>query len=228
MQVLSESLEQQRLRAAEASGGISGDVIYRCVEAAIRARKLSGRVLDYGAGAGNLTRRLLALGCFDQVTAVDILPRPADLPAGIDWVHLDLNARLPESATNFDVVIAAEVIEHLENPREVARELYRALKPSGTLILTTPNNESFRALIALLLRGHFVAFSDSCYPAHITALLRQDLRRILREVGFSDIQFKYTDTGGIPGYPDLAWQRLSFGLCKGLRFSDNLLVTAVK
>ncbi|MEQ1472823.1 MAG: hypothetical protein ABLQ96_03320, partial [Candidatus Acidiferrum sp.] len=101
------------------------------------------------------------------------------------------------------------------------------LKPGGRLILSTPNNESIRSLIALILRGHFVAFQDSCYPAHITALLRRDLSRILSEAGFSNVRFHFTDYGGLPKLPAVTWQQISFGLLKGCPFSDNLIATAV-
>lgn len=221
------NLEEQRLRAAEASGGTSSNVIYDRIIEIIQAY-LRGRALDYGAGIGNLTRRLYALGRFEQVAGTDILPRPNDLPAEIPWHSVDLNRRDAIPSASFDAVIAAEVIEHLENPREVAREWYRLLKPGGTLILSTPNNESIRSLIALLVRGHYVAFDDSCYPAHITALLRKDLARILNEAGFSGVRFEFTNQGGIPKLPVVNWQQVSFGVLKGLRFSDNVIAIAVK
>jgi len=124
--------------------------------------------------------------------------------------------------------VAAEIIEHLENPRFVARELFRLLQPGGSLLLTTPNNESWRSLISLAVRGHYVAFNDGSYPAHITALLRADIVRILMEAGFDSPVFDYSDHGGIPGWPMLAWQQISMGLLRGLRFSDNLLALARK
>jgi 2-polyprenyl-3-methyl-5-hydroxy-6-metoxy-1,4-benzoquinol methylase len=120
------------------------------------------------------------------------------------------------------------LIEHLENPRQVAREWYRILKPGSTLILSTPNNESIRSLLALMVRGHYAAFGDDSYPAHITALLRLDVLRILREAGFSDVRFRFTNSGGVPKLPRANWQQVSFGLLKGCRFSDNLIATAVK
>lgn len=222
------TLAEQRLHAAQASGGISSDAIYNRLVQTIQDYNLGGRVLDYGAGVGNLTRVLWGLKRFEEIAGADILPRPEGLPDDIVWHCLDLNAGAVVPPASFDAVIAAEVIEHLENPREVAREWYRILKPNGTLILSTPNNESIRSLVALVLRGHYVAFGDSGYPAHITALLRKDLARILAEAGFSDVQFMFTESGGIPKIPALSWQRVSFGMLKGCRFSDNVIASAVK
>jgi 2-polyprenyl-3-methyl-5-hydroxy-6-metoxy-1,4-benzoquinol methylase len=220
------TLEEQRLQAAEASGGISSEVIYDRILKVIEDYHLCGRALDYGAGIGNFTRKLSASGRFEQIDGADILPRPENLPSAILWHRLDLNDADAIPAASFDVVIAAEVIEHLENPRQVAREWFRVLKPGSTLIVSTPNNESIRSLMALLVRGHYVAFLDSCYPAHITALLRKDLMRILSEAGFSDIRFHFTDHGGLPKLPAVSWQQVSLGLLKGCRFSDNVIVTA--
>jgi 2-polyprenyl-3-methyl-5-hydroxy-6-metoxy-1,4-benzoquinol methylase len=139
---------------------------------------------------------------------------------------LDLNDADAIPADSFDVVIVAEVIEHLENPRRVAREWFRILKPGGTLISSTANNESIRSLMALLVRGHDVAFLDSCYPAHITAMLRKDLLRILTEADSLDVRFHFTNHGGLPKLQAVSWQQISLGLLKGCRFSDNIIATA--
>ena len=73
-----------------------------------------------------------------------------------------------------------------------------------------------------------MAFDDSCYPAHITALLHKDLARILSEAGFSNVRFQFTNFGDVPKLALVSWQQVSFGLLKGRRFSDNVIATAVK
>lgn len=225
---MSAAILEHRVKAAELSKGTSGDPIYAMIERVIAERRLAGRILDYGAGVGQLTRRLLQLNRFDAVAAADIMSAPADLAGKVEWLPQDLNVPLPGHDEAYDAVVAAEVIEHLENPRFMIREIFRILRPGGVAIVTTPNNESWRSLISLLFRGHYMAFGDLNYPAHITALLRLDLARIFREAGFSSPDFYYTDFGGLPGYPLITWQQASFGVLKGLRFSDNLLAIAAK
>jgi 2-polyprenyl-3-methyl-5-hydroxy-6-metoxy-1,4-benzoquinol methylase len=220
------TLKESRQQAANASGGASSNVIYDIILRVIDDLRASGELLDFGAGVGTLTRQLLKSGRFTKVVSADLMKSPAELRE--NWIEADLNEPLPISGSTFDTVIAAEVIEHLENPRSTAREMFRLLKPGGIAILTTPNNESWRALLSLLLRGHYVAFLESSYPAHITALLRKDLSRILIEAGFQNLEFRYTNWGGLPGKPRTTWQKVSAGLLRGVRFSDNLLVIAHK
>ena len=91
------------------------------------------------------------------------------------------------------------------------------------VFVSTPNNESLRSILALAFRGHYQAFGDDSYPAHITALLHKDMERIVMEAGFELKGFRYTNYGLIPKLRRLSWQRLSMGLLSGKRFSDNVL-----
>jgi 2-polyprenyl-3-methyl-5-hydroxy-6-metoxy-1,4-benzoquinol methylase len=228
MSQTSTAILEHRAKAAQLSGGTSGNAIYSLIERVIVDRGLQGRILDYGAGVGQLTRRLLALQRFHSVSAADIMGAPNDLSGKVEWIEQDLNSAVPGHDGEFDVVVAAEVIEHLENPRFMIREIFRLLRPGGAAIVTTPNNESWRSLIALLVRGHFVEFGESGYPAHITALLGKDLARMLQEASFLPAGFEFTNSGGLPGNPSVRWQQLSFGLLKGRRYSDNILAIANK
>ena len=225
---MSSDLQAKRVDSAAASRGISGDPIYRAILSHVDALNLNGRALDFGAGTGQLAEALLQRGTFSEVHAVDLIDYSAENSAGITWVFADLNERLPVPDATYDLIVAAEVIEHLENPRFLAREWHRMLRPGGALVISTPNNESWRSLVSLLARGHFTAFTGASYPAHITALLRSDILRFLLEAGFDDMDFAFTNSGAIPGFTSKSWQDISIGALRGVRFSDNVICTARK
>jgi 2-polyprenyl-3-methyl-5-hydroxy-6-metoxy-1,4-benzoquinol methylase len=218
------TLETHRRLAAEASRGISSGPSYELAWRLLATRGHPGRILEFGAGTGNFARRLLAERVVSEMTCADILPRPDDLPAGIDWMGADLNLPLAVPEASFDTIVCIEVIEHLENPRAVFREFHRVLRPGGAVILTTPNQESLRSLASLVLGRHFAAFLGASYPAHITALLERDLRRICAETGFESPRFDFTNTGRIPKFTRHRWPR---GF-RGRWFSDNFGLLAFK
>jgi 2-polyprenyl-3-methyl-5-hydroxy-6-metoxy-1,4-benzoquinol methylase len=159
---------------------------------------------------------------------MDILSQPEALPTSVKWIEADLNNPTVAADSSYDVIISTEVIEHLENPRGVFRELHRLLRPGGTLIVTTPNQESIRSYLCLLLDGHYAGFRDASYPAHITALLRKDFERVCGETGFAPPRFFYTECGGIPKFPRFHWQEVLFGLARGRLFSDNVAIKTEK
>jgi 2-polyprenyl-3-methyl-5-hydroxy-6-metoxy-1,4-benzoquinol methylase len=218
------TLETQRRLAAEASRGISSGPSYDLARRLLAARGNPGRILEFGAGTGNFARRLIAEQVVSEMTCADILPRPDDLPRGIEWIHADLNDPLASPDAAFDTIVCIEVIEHLENPRAAFREFHRLLRTGGNLILTTPNQESVRSLASLVLGRHFAAFLGASYPAHITALLEMDFQRICAETGFESPRFDYSNTGRIPKLTRFRWPQVF----RGRWFSDNLGLIACK
>lgn len=221
-----KDLLERRIEASkESKGTSSGAVINHALSVALGAGGTRS-LLEYGAGRGDLIRRLIASGWSGPITGADLFERPEDLPDQVTWLQADLNLPLEWSGGGFDVVVSTEVIEHLENPRAVAREFARLLRPGGEVILTTPNQESLRSLLSLVVTGHFALFQDSCYPAHITALLRKDLLRVFQEAGFINIRFSYVAHGGVPKLPHISWQQISAGLLKGRWFSDTIVMSA--
>jgi len=223
------TLEEQRKQASDLTQGISSSCIYQAVLREIRRKNLSGTCLDYGAGAGGLLTLLNSTGIFSQLYGADLMARPSKLDPSINWIQQDLNDDLTAMPMQFDVLVSSEVIEHLENPRAVFRDFYSKLKPGGTLIMTTPNQQSIRSLTSLITKGHFDQFRDRDYPRHITALLKMDIERCAVEAGFAFGQFTYTNQGLMP-LPKLAvlWQTVTMGLAGGSAFSDNLIYSCVR
>lgn len=105
------------------------------------------RVVDVGAGGGLLTEPLSRMG--GEVTGLDFVPeniRCAQEHAqkqGLEIVYhtttLEDFAVLPENQEAFDVVVALEVIEHVENPDHFIKQAARLLKPNGLLLVSTLN-----------------------------------------------------------------------------------------
>jgi len=186
----------------------------------------SAKILDVGAGKGELMKRLGTEG-FAQLQGIDALPSPG-LP-GVEWSEINLNDDFSSlGEESFDCILCVEVIEHLENPRNLLRSLRKLLHPQGVLILTTPNVQSWRSIFSFILRGHFVDFLDSSYPAHITPLNEMDLRRILAENEFIKVKHQYSNQGTLPFLTSFKWQTISLNLLQGKRFSDHIMMIAVK
>lgn len=207
--------------------GLSGHEIYSTCSSLLKELNLTGSILDYGSGKGQFLK-LAHSQKFRNLTGTDIMPRPDDLPQEISWTQTDLNEELPFEKESFDVIVALEVIEHLENPRHMMRVLNKLLKPGGHLILSTPNNHSWRSIMTFIVRGHFVSFLERDYPAHITALTKIDLKRLVEEQNLKFVRFDFIPKGLIPGLKGLTWQKISGGLLQGERYSDNIFIVARK
>lgn len=71
-----QSLKDYRRAAADASFGTSCHAVYKKFEYLISSLVLSGDLLDFGAGKGVLTLRLLSLKNFNPITAVRYYATP--------------------------------------------------------------------------------------------------------------------------------------------------------
>lgn len=209
---------------ARQSLGRSDDAILAAAADALRRRGAGGAIIDLGCGAGQLRAHLEGLAT--GYVGVDGVRYEA-FPAGLSFVPCDLDAGpVPLPTGGADVVVSLETVEHLENPRAFCREAVRLLCPGGWLIVSTPNQRSLLSLGALVTKGHFAAFGDTSYPAHRTALLDTDLRRIAVENGLADVAIEFTCRGRMPltgsHYP-VAVSRAFPRAC-----SDNVLLVGRK
>lgn len=97
-------------------------------------------------------------------------------------------APLPVADGTYDLVLFCEVLEHFTgHPLRAVNELWRVMKPGGTLILTTPNVARF-ANVAALLEGRNLYDPYSGYGPHgrhNREYCRHELHQLMTHSGFT-------------------------------------------
>lgn len=112
-----------------------------------RLPRASGKALDAGCGPGAYLAPLLAMGY--EVSAVDQSEKMVDEarnnfdPAYTDRVTLKVSSleSLPFDSRTFDLATNVAVLMYVENDSKAISELYRVLKPGGSLIITVDNRK---------------------------------------------------------------------------------------
>lgn len=112
-----------------------------------RAEQKPLRLLDVGCGNGNFLRvaAMLGMECYGQdfdAGAVESAKRK--LGDSCRFWSGDL-ASSPWSDGYFDCIVLNHVIEHVDTPRDLLKQVGRLLKTDGQLIVTTPNSDGFLA-----------------------------------------------------------------------------------
>lgn len=167
-----------------------------------------GRLLDLGAGTGDLSYEAIRQqpGC--QVIAADFTLRMMQVgrrrphSGSIAWVTADaLNLPFPDQV--FDAVVSGFLLRNVADLPRTLREQYRVLKPGGQIVAldtTRPDpgwlapmiNFHLHSLIPLL--GQLFAGSRQAYtylPASTDSFLSaQALAEQFRRAGFSEVGFR--------------------------------------
>ena len=162
------------------NGGSAAAVLARMVEP-------GQRVLELGTGPGTVTRILHDKGC--KVTGVEM--DPDTLATCAPFCERTLLANLedplwwePLGKEKFDVVICADVLEHLRDPKPLLEKLVSFLNEGGCALMSLPN-ASHLTIVASLLGGRFPYQKNGLLDnTHLKFYGREDLDALLRECGF--------------------------------------------
>jgi 2-polyprenyl-3-methyl-5-hydroxy-6-metoxy-1,4-benzoquinol methylase len=113
-------------------------------------------VLDVGCATGYLGTTLMERGCrvwgveVDAAAAHEARRRYEDVAT----LDLDVTDELPWERRSFDVIVAADVLEHLRDPLRTLRMLREYARPGATFVISLPNVAHVSVRIPLLF-GRF-------------------------------------------------------------------------
>lgn len=164
-----------------------------------KASPVSPRVLDLGCGNGSLSHAIAqqgyqVVGIEESESGIQIATQSFPECQFIQGSIYDLQSS--QLKDKFDIILAAEVIEHLFYPKALIRVAKQLLKPTGQLILTTPYHGYLKNLVLALsgkMDRHFTALWDG---GHIKFFSVATLTSLLQSEGFTDINFKFA--GRVP------------------------------
>jgi len=139
---------------------------------------INSLALDIGCGAGSNLKVLSSAGInavgLDRSTYVlSLISKKLEVPL----LNGDLN-KLPVRSNSIGLIIATDILEHLDDDGNGISELYRALSKGGILILTVP---AFKFLWGI----------QDEVTGHKRRYLREEITNKLREVGFEVLKASY-------------------------------------
>lgn len=138
-----------------------------------------GKVMDFGAGLGTFAVECRSVGMEVNCVEPDDLLRSKLQEQGFK-IYKTIDAVMPES---IDYIYTLNVLEHIDDDREVLRQLWCRLRPGGKILIYVP---AFQWLYSAMdeLVGH-----KRRYKKH-------GLENLVRETGFHVDKAQYVDSLG--------------------------------
>lgn len=157
-------------------------------------------LLDLGAGAG-IVPQMNFRDHVERVCGVDPDPRVAENPY-LHEAKVGFGENIPYGEAEFDIVVADNVLEHLDRPVDVFLEVNRVLKPGGLFMAKTPNRRHYMPLAARLMplsvhkmfnkrRGRD---PDDTFPTLYRANSRRALESIAAQSNFEIVEIGFYES----------------------------------
>lgn len=148
-----------------------------------------GNMLDIGCSGGNLLCYLKEKKIIDEAVGVDFM----DIPQSNQQNHLldkfiladvqQQQLNLPEQY--FDIMLCADVLEHMQDPWASLEYLKKFMKKSGLLIISIPNIREFTALRKIFLKGDFSYGSSGILDkTHLRFFCKKNIVELVSGAGF--------------------------------------------
>jgi ubiquinone/menaquinone biosynthesis C-methylase UbiE len=171
--------------------------------------RMNSALLLEGSHSSDKLIRLLDVGCGWEARFLKSVEPYIASGVGIDFkapnletaklktITLTLDNKLPFEDNSFDVVSLMAVLEHLEKPLDILREIHRVLKKdsgvNGVLIGTVPSKAAKPVLEFLSYKLGIV--NEAEIRDHKQYFNKKDLAEIFAQAGFLKMEHKYFQFG---------------------------------
>jgi len=151
----------------------------------MRYVKSPANVLDIGCGNGHFLNILI--GNHYEGYGIELPSKSAERASRVQGLNLKIGQLCENDfeAHFFDAVTMWHVFEHLPTPQNTLRIIDKILKPSGYLMISLPNIDSFQSK---LFKGKWLHMDP---PRHLFFFGVSDLISILKTFGFELMKINY-------------------------------------
>jgi len=152
----------------------------------LAAQGVVGRkILELGVGDASLTRRLFEAGAKVDGIELNVLSAELARPYCRNIVVDDLDElRSVEVRERYDLVIAADVLEHLRDPQLVLSEMRSLVRPGGRLVVSIPNVANVYVRLNVVL-GRFPYHTKGILDrTHLHFFTLKSAERLLTDSGW--------------------------------------------
>ena len=151
-----------------------------------------GKLLDVGCAGGEISEFASQIG--HEVVAVDLnqLTKPLSTAT---FIQHDLDKGLPSTIDEkFDLIICADVLEHLRTPDKLLYELQERLTTSGRIIASIPNFGNWYPRTRVLLGKFDYDARGILDQSHLRFFTRKSFIRIANTAGYDVTRIWTTGT----------------------------------
>lgn len=140
---------------------------------------LNSSILDFGSGNGGLLRLLSEFG-FRKLTGADAFIENDLQYAGVRIFKCSLG----EIEAKFDIVMLHHAFEHLPDPRESLRQLYRLTNENATVLIRIP-------IVSYAWEKYGVNWVQLDPPRHLFLYTEKAFRMLVEDCGFAVVKVVY-------------------------------------
>ena len=174
------------------NGSIFLKILLHPVRPFLRTTKIikNGKLLDVGCGTGNFLRKMKKY----NMNCYGVEPNDFDKKNAKKHKLKIFHGTLTQAKYQenyFDLITINHVLEHVNNPTRILKELRRILKPNGTIIIRVPQIDS---LAHQLFKEYWVHLD---IPRHLYHYSTTTLKKYAKKTGFKieNISYKQRPSG---------------------------------